>query len=103
MTHEKKALARLSLAIAMAVGAAVAAVNAAQLATYGVPKLLIASCALSVFACIAAVGDAVAAAVTSTTHRCMVQGCTFKIRVRGVDPGENRRWQEVAASHPVHI
>ncbi|MGW2228169.1 hypothetical protein [Streptomyces formicae] len=82
-----------SLALAIAVGV--------RLASYGVPLALITGCALCVSASVQSLLEHVADAC-STTHRCTAPGCTFAVTVRGVDAAENRRWQEIAATHPDH-
>lgn len=83
----------LSLGLAASIGV--------RLASYGVPLALITGCVLCVAASVLNLLEHIADA-WSTTHRCPVAGCAFEVTVRGVDAAENRRWQEIATTHPAH-
>lgn len=37
-----------------------------------------------------------------TTYSCPEATCDVRVRVRGLEPGENRRYQELAADHSQH-
>ena len=37
-----------------------------------------------------------------TTYPCPHPDCDVRVRVRGLDPGEQRRYQELAADHARH-
>ncbi|QSY50192.1 MULTISPECIES: hypothetical protein [Streptomyces] len=93
----------MSLTVAVTVGGVVAADYAWQLATHDVPVLLIAGCALAVYATVHVAVRRAMDELRATTHRCAIPGCRFRIRLVNPDPGESRRWQEVAASHPAHV
>ncbi|MEV0254421.1 hypothetical protein AB0H82_09135 [Streptomyces sp. NPDC050732] len=99
ITQFRRQCALWLLALASSLGLAVWV--SIRLASYDVPLTLITACGLCVAACTLNLLERLAEA-RSTTHRCPAAGCTFKVTVRGVDAAENRRWQEIAATHPTH-
>lgn len=92
----------LSLAAAVTVGGVVAADYAWQLASHDVPVLITVACALAIYATVHVTVLRAVDELRATTHRCPVPGCRVRIRLVNADPGESRRWQEIAASHPHH-
>ncbi|MGA5130821.1 hypothetical protein ACPCTO_13530 [Streptomyces olivoreticuli] len=93
---------RLRLPVAAAVGAAVGVAIGLRLRPYGVPLSLTLVCALAIFANVTATVNHLAEAAASTTHRCTVPGCDFRVRLSDPTAAESRRWQEAAAAHPTH-
>ncbi|GHC33129.1 hypothetical protein LE181_17870 [Streptomyces sp. SCA3-4] len=89
-------------AAAITVGAVAAADYAWQLATHGVPVLINVACTLAIYATVHTAVRRAVDELLATTHRCPVPGCRFRIRLVNPDPGESRRWQEIAAAHPLH-
>lgn len=85
------------------VGAAVAWTAASRLHAYDVPAAMTWACSLALFANVMAAINHVVEVVFSTTHRCRVPGCRFRVRLPDADAVESRRWQEAAAAHPAHI
>lgn len=69
---------------------------------YGVPVLLALPCGLAVGLGAGHLVEALAARLATTVFHCRAAGCSYKVSVTHVDPGERRRWQEAAASHPGH-
>ncbi|MFK0178197.1 hypothetical protein ACIQVR_19685 [Streptomyces xanthochromogenes] len=69
---------------------------------YGVPVLFALPCGLAVGLGAGHLVEALTAWLVTTVYRCPDADCTYKVRVTHVDPGERRRWQEAAASHPSH-
>ncbi|GGR40836.1 hypothetical protein [Streptomyces netropsis] len=98
----KRRLGRLLFPAAATVGAGVAVSYAVRLSACKVPALDIAACVLALFATVTTAVHQAFEAATATTHRCKVSGCSFRVRIQSTDPGESRRWQEAAASHPAH-
>ncbi|MEU2873499.1 hypothetical protein ABZ769_30580 [Streptomyces olivoreticuli] len=96
-------LRRLRLPAAALVGAVVGADIGLRLCSYGVPVSLAVACALAVFANISAAVSHLIETASSTTHRCTVPGCTFRVRLTDPTAVESRRWQEAAAAHPGHV
>ncbi|MBZ4322486.1 hypothetical protein [Streptomyces huiliensis] len=92
----------LVLGGAVAVAGAISLDTGLQLAACRVPGPALVICVLSVFTTLTAAGDVLADALTTTTYRCPVPGCSFRARLRTTDPGALRRGQEAAASHPIH-
>ncbi|SPE51866.1 hypothetical protein SNS2_1540 [Streptomyces netropsis] len=98
----KTRLDRLLFPAAATVGAGVAVSYAVRLSACKVPVMDVAACVLALFATVTAAVQHLVEFATATTHRCRVDGCSFRVRIRTTDPGESRRWQEAAASHPAH-
>ncbi|WP_405944158.1 hypothetical protein [Streptomyces sp. NBC_00932] len=94
---------RLVLPAALLVAAAVGVSTGLRLAAYSVPLPTAVTCAFSAFSVVAASVLHLAGAALTTTHRCRVAGCDFRVQLRNVDAVENRRWQEIAAHHPHRI
>ncbi|MFE9538502.1 hypothetical protein [Streptomyces sp. NPDC006691] len=69
---------------------------------YGVPALLALPCGLAVGLGVGHLVEVLTARLVTTVYRCPDADCTYKVSVTHVDPGERRRWQEAAASHPSH-
>ncbi|MEW1725235.1 hypothetical protein [Streptomyces sp. NPDC093109] len=90
---------RLAAVAPVAVGGAVAVLIGVRLHDHHVPWLLLLACTLAVFGSLADTTGRVTAAWTASTHRCTVPGCGFTVRLAHTSPGENRRWQELAAAH----
>jgi hypothetical protein len=86
----------------VAVSAALAIVIGVRLSGYGVPVALLLACCLSCVATFSSLLFHVIGAWSTTTHRCTVSGCDFQVRLTHTDAAENRRWQEIAATHPHH-
>ncbi|MGW1287768.1 hypothetical protein ACWD4N_29770 [Streptomyces sp. NPDC002586] len=91
----------ISLGI-FAVSVLLAVVIGQQLTSYGVPLLLMLACTTACMTSFMAFLFQVVEALATTTHRCRQPGCDFRVRLTNVDAGENRRWQEIAATHPHH-
>ncbi|MBT2383099.1 hypothetical protein [Streptomyces sp. ISL-11] len=92
----------LRLPAAALVGAAVAWSIGIRLRAYDVPMSINWACALALFANVTLSVNHLAEAASTTTHRCRVPGCSFRVRLWDVDAAESRRWQEAAAAHPGH-
>ena len=89
-------------ALALVVSVGFGVVIGLRLAGYGVPVLLALSCGLLAAAGVHSLLHSIADGLSTTTHRCTVPSCGWRVRVRHVDAAENRRWQEAAAAHPAH-
>ncbi|NEA63607.1 hypothetical protein [Streptomyces sp. SID12488] len=85
---------------AAAVSAALAIVIGVRLSGYGVPLSLLLACCLSCVATFSSLLFRVIGAWSTTTHRCTVTGCDFRVSLTHTDRAETRRWQEIAARHP---
>ncbi|MFJ5553138.1 hypothetical protein [Streptomyces sp. NPDC093225] len=88
----------LCLAVAALFGLAIAL----RLRSHDVPLSLTLACALAVAHVVDRTAERVIGGRAWTTYRCPAPGCLFEVRVRGVDAGESRHWQETAANHPTH-
>ena len=91
---------RLTFAGMVAASAALGLAIAFRLAMYDVPVSLLFACSMSCTASALFLLLRLADAVGTSTHRCTVAGCDFQVRMRHVDAAENRKWQEIAATHP---
>lgn len=85
---------------AVAVSAALAIGIGVRLASYGVPAVLLLACCLSCTAAFSGLLFRLLDAWSTTTHRCTRPGCDFQVRLTHGGAAENRRWQEIAATHP---
>jgi hypothetical protein len=94
---------RLVFAAGLTVSGFLAAVAGFRLAACGVPVVWVVACALALHTTLMSLFLRLAQAVGATTYRCRAAGCDFKVTIREVDAGENRRWQEIAATHPRHL
>ncbi|MFI1183338.1 hypothetical protein ACH4UT_27840 [Streptomyces sp. NPDC020799] len=102
MVITKARLRRCAVPAAFAVGAALGVYQARELFAYGVPASVAAASVLTVSACVYVTVRQFLEALLAETHRCRVEGCTFRARLTCPDAGESRRWQEIAAAHPAH-
>ncbi|WP_432010453.1 hypothetical protein [Streptomyces cucumeris] len=93
---------RLLPLLAEAIAAALASYLGYQLTAYDVPLALVLACALALYIAFRESLHQVLWASHTVTHRCTVPGCDFTVRLTDVDAAENRRWQEIAATHPSH-
>ncbi|WP_413808506.1 hypothetical protein [Streptomyces sp. OE57] len=93
---------RLSALLAEAIAAAMAGYLGYHLSTYDVPLALVVACALALYIAFRDTLHQLAQAPHTVTHRCTVPGCAFTVRLTRADAVENRRWQEIAATHPSH-
>ncbi|MEV4871615.1 hypothetical protein [Streptomyces syringium] len=93
---------RLALPAAVVAGGSVAWFIGLRLRAYLVPADLTAACALAVFVNVTVAIRSLIEGACATTHRCLVPGCAFRVRLTNPDAAESRRWQEAAAAHPTH-
>ncbi|MEU0780573.1 hypothetical protein ABZ341_03215 [Streptomyces sp. NPDC006173] len=91
---------RVLTAGAAALSAALAVAIGVRLSGYGVPPVLLLACCLSCVATFAGLLFRLISALSTTTHRCGRPGCDFSVSLTHTDSADNRRWQEIAASHP---
>ncbi|ARZ67237.1 hypothetical protein SMD11_1576 [Streptomyces albireticuli] len=84
-------LRHFRLISAALVGTAVAWTAASRLHSYDVPAALTTACTLALFANVMAAISHVFEVVFSTTHRCRVPGCRFRVRLSDADAVESRR------------
>ncbi|MEU7200094.1 hypothetical protein [Streptomyces sp. NPDC045470] len=91
---------RLVLPVAVVIGTAFAVAIGWRLASYHVPLTLLMACTSALFVTAFTLVLRIAEARSTTVHRCRMEGCTFMVQVRHVDAVDNRRWQEIAATHP---
>jgi hypothetical protein len=73
-----------------------------RLTGYGVPLFLMLACTVACMNSFMALLFQVVDALATTTHRCRQPGCDFSVKLTKAAAGENRRWQEIAATHPHH-
>ncbi|WP_052863583.1 hypothetical protein [Streptomyces niger] len=99
MNSMNRTLRRYSFPVSLVLGGGLAAAAGTQLASYSVPSGLSFGCALCICSTFTSFLQTVAEALTTTTHRCRKEGCDFAVRL-GAQAAENRRWQEIAATHP---
>ncbi|MFD5014610.1 hypothetical protein [Streptomyces chartreusis] len=85
---------------AVAVSAALAIAIGVRLASYGVPAVLLLACCLSCTAAFSSLLFRLLDAWSTATHRCTRPGCDFQVRLTHGSAEENRRWREIAATHP---
>ncbi|MFD8047667.1 hypothetical protein ACFV5E_30075 [Streptomyces chartreusis] len=85
---------------AVAISTALAIGIGVRLASYGVPVALLLACCLSCTAAFSSLLFRLVDAWSTTTHRCTRPGCDFQVRLTHGSAAENRRWQEIAATHP---
>lgn len=100
MNSTNRTLRRYSFPVSLVLGGGLAAATGTQLASYSVPWALSFGCALCICGTFTSFLQTVAEALTTTTHRCREEGCDFTVRLTGAHADENRRWQEIAATHP---
>ncbi len=93
---------RLFSLLAEVVAAAMASYLGYQLSTYDVPLALDVACALALYLAFRDTLHQLVRASRTVTHRCTVPGCDFSVQLTETDAIENRRWQEIAATHPSH-
>lgn len=102
MKHPK-IVHRVTFAAMAALSGTISTDTALRLLAHHVPVPQTASCTLCTLSILVVTGRQAADALVTTTYRCQVEGCDFKVSCRLTDPGESRRWQEAAASHPRHL
>lgn len=91
---------RLAVSAAVAASTAMAVAIGVRLSAYGVPLALLLACCLSCLATFSSLFFRVIAALSTTTHRCSLPGCDFRVSLTHTDAAESRKWQEIAAQHP---
>jgi hypothetical protein len=91
---------RILVTGAVAVSAALSVAIGVRLASYGVPAVLLLACCLSCTAAFSSLLFRLLDAWSTTTHRCKRPGCDFRVSLTHADSAEQRRWQEIAATHP---
>ncbi|MGW3266785.1 hypothetical protein [Streptomyces sp. NPDC001056] len=94
---------RLILSGTVAACAALAGAIGVRLSDYGVPVSLLVACSTSCLATFTSLAFRCTEALSTVTHRCKQPGCDFRVRLANTDAAENRRWQEMAATHPHHM
>ncbi|MEU3353792.1 hypothetical protein [Streptomyces sp. NPDC037389] len=98
----KLTLRHFAFPIASLIGGALGVDYAYELDAHHVPLLTMVACCLAIFASVYTAVRWFVEVLSATTHKCRAAGCGFRVRVSSTDPGESRRWQEIAAAHPVH-
>jgi uncharacterized membrane protein YcfT len=98
----KATLRRFNAPLAVVAGVAAGLWYVRPLASYGVPVYLVVGYALAVFTVFRDGVSALLERLASQTYRCPAPDCGFRVRLTGTDPGESRRWQEIATAHPTH-